>query len=183
MRARASTTVVALVGHGAADCAEQLAGAANVIVVVAERDASPLDRAVQVWERVASAHAPYLVHDADPLEVVADAWTRLYDGEGAVGELEVAAQETLARWRVGSIDLPDYYVVLDAEAWAPTRRHWFLGVLHAAAPARVVPVGTSVSEISNALGHLSAGRWWPDLDRLLDGIDRTVPDRVGLVPH
>jgi hypothetical protein len=23
-----------------------------------------------------------------------------------------------------------------------------------------------------------AGRWWPEVDRLLDGIDRIVPDRV-----
>jgi hypothetical protein len=45
----------------------------------------------------------------------------------------------LARWRVGSIELPDYYLALDAESWTATRRHWFLGVLHTAAPARVVP--------------------------------------------
>ena len=86
------------------------------------------------------AHSPYLVHDADPLAAVGDAWVRRYDEQGPIGELEVAVAETLARWRVGSIELPDYYLVLDAEAWGATRRHWYLGVLHGAAPARVVPV-------------------------------------------
>jgi hypothetical protein len=182
MRSRASTTVVALVGDRAEECGAQLASAANVVVASAERDASPLDRAVRAWDRVTGTHAPYLVHDADPLAAVADAWTRLYDGEGAVGELEVATYETLARWRAGSIELPDYYIVLDAEAWAPTRRHWFLGVLHEAAPARVVPVSARAGELTDALAHLSSGRWWPDLDRLLNGIDQTVPDRAGLTP-
>ena len=81
-------------------------------------------------------HTPYLVHDADPLAAVADAWVRYYDEQGPIGELEVAVAETLARWRVGSIELPDYYLVLDAESWGATRRHWYLGVLHGAAPAR-----------------------------------------------
>ncbi|HEX6312167.1 MAG TPA: hypothetical protein VF152_11140 [Acidimicrobiia bacterium] len=180
MKARASTTVVALVGERAPEVAAQLGGAANVVAVLVDAEASPFDRAVQVWNRVAGTHAPYLVHDADPLAAVADAWTRLYDGAGAVGELEVATQETLARWRAGSIELPDYYVVLDAEGWAPTRRHWFLGVLHGAAPARIVPVGATASEVAGALGRLAAGRWWPELDELLAGIDRAVPDRAGL---
>ncbi len=35
------------------------------------------------------------------------------------------------------VELPDYYLVLDPESWAPTRRHWYLGVL--ARSARVVP--------------------------------------------
>ncbi len=100
-----------------------------------------------------------------------------------MGEVEVAVQETLARWRAGSIELPDYYLALDAERWAPTHRHWFLGVLHRAAPARVVPVAGNADEVAAALGHLSSGRWWPDLDRLLDGIERTVPDQAGLAPE
>jgi hypothetical protein len=183
MQARASTTVVTLVGERSEEYAAQLASAANVRVVAVERDAPQLDRAVEVWNQVGNTHAPYLLHDADPLAAVADAWVRLYDGEGAVGEVEVAVHETLARWRAGSLELPDYYFVLDAEAWSPTRRHWFLGVLHGAAPARVVPVAGSAGTVANALAHLSSGRWWPDLDRLLDGIERAVPDRAGLVPE
>ena len=105
---------------------------------------------------------------------------RRYDEEGPIGELEVVVSETLVRWRAGSIELPDYYVVLDAEAWAPTRRHWYLGVLHGAAPARVVPIA-SADAAEASLPRLTAGRWWPDLDELLDGIDRVVPDQVAVV--
>ena len=101
------------------------------------------------------------------MAAVADAWVRRFDEQGPIGELEVAVSETLARWRVGSIELPDYYLVLDAESWTPTRRHWYLGVLHRAAPARVVPVPND-AEAAGALPRLDAGRWWPDLDELLD---------------
>ena len=176
---RTSTTVVAVVGDPETThaCVERLGYAANVVGLVVPPDDPPLDRAVAAWNDATRAHAPYFVHDADPLAAVADAWVRLYDEHGPRGELEVAVSETLARWRPGSIELPDYYLVLDAETWAPTRRHWYLGVLHTAAPARVVPVAAGDAEA--ALAHLGAGRWWPDLDELLDGIDRVVPDRVG----
>ena len=174
---RTTTTVVAVVGTDATACVEQLGRAANVVSVVVDADDPPLDRAVAAWTQAARGHSPYLVHDADPLAAVADAWVRRFDEEGPRGELEVAVAETLARWRVGSIELPDYYLLLDAESWTATRRHWYLGVLHAAAPARVVPVTGTDAEA--ALAHLGAGRWWPDLDQLLDGVDRVVPDQVG----
>jgi hypothetical protein len=177
---RTSTTVVAVVGDPETThaCVERLGYAANVVGLVVSPDDHPLDRAVAAWKDAARAHAPYFVHDADPLAAVAEAWVRLYDEHGPRGELEVAVSETLARWRPGSIELPDYYLVLDAETWGPTRRHWYLGVLHAAAPARVVPVAAGDAE--STLPRLGAGRWWPDLDELLDGIDRVVPDRVGV---
>ena len=107
-----------------------------------------------------------------------NAWVRRFDGDGPIGELEVVVSDTLARWRAGSIELPDYYLVLDAETWTPTRRHWYLGVLHAAAPARVVPVANADAAAA-ALARLTPGRWWPDLDDLLHDIDRVVPDQVG----
>jgi hypothetical protein len=94
-----------------------------------------------------------------------------------VGELEVAIEATLVRWRVGSIELPDYYLVLDAESMPPTQRHWYLGVLHRAAPARVVPVADA-AEAARAISRLGSGRWWPDLDVLLSGIDRIAPDQL-----
>jgi len=122
-------------------------------------------------------HSPYFVHDADPLAAVATAWVRRFDEQGPFGELEVAVAETLARWRVGSIELPDYYVVLGADQWGATRRHWYLGVLHRAAPARVVPVPDAAAA-RGALGRLTTGRWWPDVDTLLDGIERVVPDQA-----
>ena len=174
---RTSTTVVAVVGTDAAACVEQLGLAAHVVPVLVDADDPPLDRAVAAWAEAVRAHSPYLVHDADPLAVVADAWVRRFDEAGPIGELEVAVSETLARWRVGSIELPDYYLVLDAESWTPTRRHWYLGVLHAAAPARVVPV-PDPDAAARMLPRLGTGAWWPDLDDLLDGIDQVVPDQV-----
>ena len=95
----------------------------------------------------------------------------------AFAELEVAVAETLARWRVGSIELPDYYLVLDAESWTATRRHWYLGVLHTAAPARVVPV-RDPDTAARTLPRLGAGAWWPALDDLLGGIEQVVPDQL-----
>ena len=177
---RTSTTVVAVVGDPETThaCVERLGYAANVVGLVVVPDDPPLDRAVAAWNDAARSHAPYFVHDADPLAAVADAWVRLYDEHGPRGELEVAVSETLARWRPASIELPDYYLALDAETWGPTRRHWYLGVLHSAAPAAGRP-GRRGRRGSGAGGGLGAGRWWPDLDELLDGIDHMVPDRVG----
>ena len=174
---RTATTVVAIVGDAAAECVRRLGDAANVVPVSVDGDDAPLDRAVATWSEAVRSHAPYLVHDADPLAVVAEAWVRFYDEQGPAGELEVAVAETLARWRVGSIELPDYYLVLDAEAWPPTRRHWYLGVLHRAAPARVVPVANA-DAAAHMLPRLGAGAWWPDLDDLLEGIERVVPDQL-----
>jgi hypothetical protein len=174
---RTSTTVVAVVGTRAPECVERLGRAVNVVPVAIDADEPALDRAVGAWAEAARAHSPYLVHDADPLGAVADAWVRRFDEEGPVGELEVAVAETLARWRVGSIELPDYYLVLDAEAWGATRRHWYLGVLHSKAPARVVPV-PDPDAAARMLPRLGAGAWWPDVDVLLAGIERVVPDQL-----
>jgi hypothetical protein len=174
---RTGTTVVAVVGDAAAACVRRLGEATNVVPVTADEDDAPLDRAVSTWAEATRAHTPYLVHDADPLAAVADAWVRHFDEQGPIGELEVAVAETLARWRVGSIELPDYYLVLDAETWGATRRHWYLGVLHRAAPARVVPV-PDPDTATRTLGQLGAGAWWPDLDDLLAGIERVVPDQL-----
>jgi hypothetical protein len=109
---------------------------------------------------------------------VADAWARRYEGLGAAGELEVAVAETLARWRARALDLPDYYLVVDPEALGPTVRHWFLGVLRAAAPNRVV-AGAPARPAGDALAALRPGPWWPELDRLLADVDRVVPDQAG----
>lgn len=174
---RTGTTVVAVIGDDARECVRALGEAANVVAVSVDPDDAPLDRAVATWTEAVRAHTPYLVHDADPLAAVAGAWVRHFDEEGQIGELEVAVTETLARWRVGSIELPDYYLVLDAESWPVTRRHWYLGVLHRAAPARVVPVPDPDSA-ARMLPRLGAGAWWPDLDALLAGIERVAPDQL-----
>ena len=176
---RLSTTVVALVGERAPECLEALRAAANVRVVRPDPRDAPLERAAAAYRAAAGIHAPYLAHDADPLGPVADAWIRWFDQDDApAGALEVTVRETLRRWRADLIALPDYYLVLDADAWAPTRRHWYLGFLHRAAPSRVVPVAGTASAVATELSQLASGRWWPDLDRLLADVDRVVPDRV-----
>jgi hypothetical protein len=184
---RTSTTVVAVVGADAHACVELLGRANNVTPFGTGADEGApeevpegsFDRAVAAWTEATRTHAPYFVHDADPLAVVAEAWVRRFDEQGPIGELEVAVAETLARWRVGSLELPDYYLTLDAEAWTPTRRHWYLGVLHSAAPSRVIPVPYVGAAVA-VLPRLGTGTWWPDLDRLLEGIDRVVPDQVAV---
>jgi hypothetical protein len=175
---RASTTVVTLVGSDTDVALARLDGQANVRSVSIDPGRPALDRAVEATTAAAAAHIPFLVHDADPLAVVADAWVRRFDESGPVGELEVACSETLARWRSGALELPDYYLVLDPETMPATRRHWYLGVLHAAARHRVVPV--PAESVATGLASLSSGPWWPPMDELLTGIDRAVPDRAGL---
>jgi hypothetical protein len=175
---RVSTTVIALVGANVRASAEVLNAAANVRAVLPDQGTPPLDRAIEAWREAKSAHIPYLVHDADPLATVAEAWVRRFDQEGPVGELEVAVMETVARWRARSLELPDYYLVLDAQILDATSRHWYLGVLHRAAPSRVVPVASTPTDVITRIAHLPAGRWWPDLDQLLSGIDQVVPDQI-----
>jgi hypothetical protein len=173
----ASTTVVAVVApEGFPGLAR--VKASNVRVWREDVTGSVVERAVKACEEARRTTQPYLVHDADPLGWVADAWSRRFDENGAVGELEVAVSETLARWRARSLDLPDYYVMVDPDALTPTRRHWYLGVLGAAAPLRVVVSRPSESLVDHLVG-LRPGRWWPDLDRLLSGIERVVPDQAG----
>ena len=184
--ARTSTTVVAVVGDGAAECVRAAGprrptSCRSRSTPTTRRSTAPSPPG----RRPARAHTPYFVHDADPLAAVADAWVRRFDEEGPIGELEVAVAETLARWRVGSIELPDYYLVLDAERGRATRRHWYLGVLHTAAPARVVPV-PDPDAAARMLPRLGAGAWWPDLDDCSRGSSRSCPiswcrDPLGLL--
>lgn len=171
-----SSTVVAVVG-GEPLLVSRL-GAPNVrVLTVADEDRSALERATAAWAEVKRSHRPYVVHDADPLAAVTDAWIDLYEGEGARGDLEVAAEAVRGAWRQRQVDLPDYYLVVDPAAMTPTRRHWYLGVLLEAAPHRVVPVEASPDAVLATIRQLRAGRWWPDVDRLLAQVIEVVPDR------
>jgi hypothetical protein len=110
---------------------------------------------------------------------VAEAWARRFDAQDTAGDLEVAVAETVARWRGRSLDLPDYYLVVDPESLRPTLRHWYLGVIGSAAPARVV-TGRPGTPVIDQLPGLRPGPWWPELDRILADIERVVPDQAGL---
>ena len=169
---RSSATVVCVVG----DVDVAVLARANVSTLSPPKDLTPLERAARATDAAGGAHAPYFVHDADPLALVADAWVRLFDASGPIGEVEVAVAETLARVRIQTIELPDYYLVIDADAMTPTRRHWYFGVLHEAVPLRVVPVPANAEQIVDGLEGLDATRWWPPVPQLLDRIEHRAPD-------
>ena len=151
---RSSATVVCVIG----DLDVTALTRANVSTLSPPTDLSPLERAARATDAAGGAHAPYFAHDADPLALVADAWVRLFEASGPIGELEVAVAETLT----------------------PTRRHWYFGLLHDAVALRVVPVPIDAHHIVDALEHLSATRWWPPVPQLLDGIERRAPETAPL---
>jgi hypothetical protein len=175
---RIMSTVIAVVGEHAGALVESLGAAANVRTSRPDPDRAPLERAVAAWSEAVGSRSPYLLHDADPLADVATAWVRRYDEQGPAGELELAIRETVLRWRARAIELPDYYLVLDPGGWPATRRHWYLGFLHRAAPSRVLVAAGEPREAGDRIAHLGSGPWWPDLDDLLAGVDRVVPDRL-----
>jgi hypothetical protein len=176
---KVNTTVVVLVAPTTADVsALEHVRAANVRVLRPEADAAALDRAVEAWQQARRTSTPYLLHDADPLAAVADAWARRFREQDAGGDLEIAVAETLARWRARSLDLPDYYLLADPEGLDPILRHWFLGLLGSAAPTRVV-TGREGAPVVDQLTDLRSGPWWPDLDRVLAGLDRVLPEQLG----
>jgi hypothetical protein len=172
----ANTTVIAAVGPGDLAALDAI-HASNVRVVRPDASAAPLERAVMACSEARRTGASYCLHDADPLASVAQAWAGRFDREAVAGELELAVAATVTRWRARSLELPDYYLVIDAEAVPPTMRHWYLGLLHSAAPARVV-TASPAKPVIGYLATLPSGRWWPPLDELLRGIDRVVPDQV-----
>jgi hypothetical protein len=173
---RLSSTVVVVAGEQAGKVVSGLDGLRNVRAITHDgRSPAEVDQAVN------QAVATYVVHDADPLGAVGDAWVGLFDGAAPVGALEVATETALAALRSERVVLPDYYVVLDPDAMPVTRKHWWLGVLAGAAPARVVPAGASASAVTEVLGRLAPGRWWPsDVESWLRELPRVVPDRAGL---
>jgi hypothetical protein len=172
-----NTTVVVVVGPG-----EQLAleamRAPNVRVLSLASDAGPLERAQQACQEARRTATPYCVHDADPSGLVAETWANRFEGDAVHGDLEVAVTATLARWRAGSLQLPDYYLLLDPETMRATLRHWYLGVLASFAPSRVAVASPSTAVV-NQLAQLPAGRWWPALDTVLSGVENLVPDQAG----
>jgi hypothetical protein len=176
---RVNTTVVAVVAPSAEDESPlEYVHAANVRIVRPDLQEPALERAVMACDQARRTSTPYLLHDADPLGWVADAWSRRFEEQGSAGDLEVAVSETLARWRARSLDLPDYYLLTDPEGLSPVLRHWFLGLLGSAAPSRVVTARAG-SPVIEQLADLRPGPWWPDLDSVLAGIDRVLPEQLG----
>jgi hypothetical protein len=172
-----NTTVVVVVGPGEQACLEVMR-APNVRVLSLASNAGPLERAQQACQEARRTATPYCVHDADPSRLVAETWANRFEGNAVTGDLELAITATLARWRAGSLQLPDYYLLLDPEAMPDTLRHWYLGVLASFSPSRVAVASPSTAVI-NQLAQLPAGRWWPELDTVLSGVEDVVPDQSG----
>ncbi|MTD57857.1 hypothetical protein [Amycolatopsis pithecellobii] len=171
---RPNSTVVIVAGADAGKVAARLDGLANVRAAAGQDDDS-------ARELVAQSHAAYVVHDADPLSGVATAWAGFFDRTDTPGTLEVAVETTLAGLRRGTVQLPDYYVVLDPESLPETEKHWWLGVLAGVSPSRVIPAKPSAGAVADVLSRLPSGRWWPDPpDEWLRGLGRAIPDRVGV---
>lgn len=194
MRRDITATVVALVGAppgllasitaanvavvDAAHASDRARSAAHTSAPGHDASPDPLSVAEACWTKAVRVRRPYVLHDADPLAVVAAAWVARSEGGGVPGELEVAAASLRASVRAGRVELPDTYLVAAPEALTPTWRHWYLGVMHAAAASRVVPVAATDDGVLRTLAALPAGRWWPPLDELLGSLDRLVPDAL-----
>ena len=159
---RLRTTVLAVVGAGADAVAHELDAGSNVRRVPGSGDV------VAAWAEVRRSARTYTVLTDDPLGAVAAAWEALYDGTGAVGELEVAVARVVGQVRAGTVDLPDAYLVTDD-------RRFHLSALSPQAPSRVVPVG---DDAVAAVRGWRAGRWWPSIEVLLDAVERRLPDRL-----
>jgi hypothetical protein len=174
----AVTTVVTLVGAPPAVLV-RMGSATNVDTCRATPEAPALERATEAWAAARRSRSPYFIHDADPLAWVVEAWAARFDGHGTAGELEMATSETLGRWRAGSVELPDYYILVGPDDWGRTVRHWYLGVLASESPARVV-VSRADDDLTSILPRLGTGPWWPKLETMVRDIDHIVPDRARL---
>lgn len=174
MEASASTTLV-VVGEEATSAIHALEGFANVRA--ASFDGASDDEVAR-WS--ASAVAPYVVHDRDPLGHVAAAWVEFFDDQSTFGVLELEIERAVEAAERHAIAVPDYYVVLHPEEMPMTWKHWWLGVLASESPTRVIPWPRGDESLARLLRRLPTGRAWPDVESWLPRVVGAVPDRVGL---
>ncbi|HAM26204.1 MAG TPA: hypothetical protein DCP11_05710 [Microbacteriaceae bacterium] len=169
-----STTLV-LVGEEAPTLIGALGRFANVRAATL---ADATDDEVQQW--ISQTHAPYVVHDHDPLGHVASAWVEFFDDLATLGTLDLEVDRALDSLDRGTMSMPDYYVILDTETLAPTWKHWWLGVLAEAAPTRIILGSEPTFSLARTLRRLPTGRSWPEPVSWLHRVARAVPDRVGI---
>ncbi|GAA2237082.1 hypothetical protein N1031_11270 [Herbiconiux moechotypicola] len=171
-----SSTVVVLAGAVTDAVVGELGRLPNVQALRLTGEGAP-----PVREVLGAASRPFLVHDLDPLAAVARAWSGYFDDPSTAGVLRVEVASALSAFAAGESVLPDYYLVLGAETLEPRAAAWWLGVLAATAPARVVPVAATTAAVRQALATLPAGRGWPDPAGWLPELHLRVPDHAGLV--
>ncbi len=170
----APSTVVALVGTDGEALLSDIADL-PAVQALSLRHSEPAAAA----RAVAAASAPYVVHDADPLEHVAAAWVELFEERATLGTLEIEVETLLGLFEAGEALMPDYYVVVGPEAIEGTWRHWWLGALALRAPSRVLPVEAAAPALRARLRALPSSRPWPD-PGWLRRVQFEIPDRVGL---
>lgn len=178
----ASTTLV-VVGAEAPAAIQPLTRLANVRAASFHDVPDASDADVVRW----SAHSaePYVVHDRDPLGHVATAWVEFFDEQITLGVLELEIDRAVEAAERHLIAVPDYYVVIHPETLPVTWRHWWLGVIATASPARVIPwpapdPDRADESLVRLLRRLPTGRAWPDVESWLPTVVSQVPDRVGL---
>ena len=172
MEAAASTTLV-VVGEETTSAIHALERFSNVRAATFS-DASDDD--VSRWS--AATTTPYVVHDHDPLAHVAAAWVEFFDDQSTFGVLELEIERAVEAAERHAMSVPDYYVVLHPEALPTTWMHWWLGVLAAASPTRVIPWPSGDESLARLLRRLPTGRAWPEIDEWLPSVMGAVPDRV-----
>ncbi|MDR5699678.1 hypothetical protein [Agromyces aerolatus] len=181
MEGSTSTTLV-VVGDEAPAAIRSLTRFANVRAASFHDVPDASDSDVARW----SAHStePYVVHDLDPLGHVASAWVEFFEEQVTLGVLELEIDRAIEAAGRHLIAVPDYYVVIHPETLPTTWRHWWLGVIAAASPTRVIPWPapdrSDDDSFARLLRKLPTGRAWPEVETWLPNVVRQVPDRVGL---
>jgi hypothetical protein len=178
---RNPSTVVVLAGKTSEPVLATVERSMNVVLVrpADEAGGDGVAVAAAALRRAAGISAPYVLVAADPLAAVAAEWSAMWDlsRENRGSErFELRAAEALAAWRANQFELPDYYLVLAAEA-GPTaaaeeqRPDFYLGPLRSVRPHRVVVAAAAepaeqAAAARSELGSLRAGRWWPSLEEV-----------------
>ena len=196
MRRNASTVVV-LAGSAPGEVLAAVGRSMNVTLIRPEEPADPGGDGIVVaagaLQRAGRATAPYALVAADPLAAVAVSWRAMWDVSRQEGpaEFEQEAAKTLAAWRAGRFELPDYYLVLATSTGTATGTvdggdhgpDFHLGPLRSARPHRVAVVAAAEPAqqavgVLQALGSLRHGPWWPALDEVIETARSFYPDSL-----
>ena len=191
-----SSTVVVLAGRAPGEVLAVVGRSMNVALIRpgdsadSASDAGPsagrdvLAAAAEALQRAGRVTSPYALVTADPLAALAASWREMWDVSRQPGPagFEREAAQALAAWRAGRFELPDYYLVLAAEA-GPHGPDFHLGPLRSARAHRVVPVpeaepAQQAGGVLHALGSLRHGPWWPPLDQVIETARRFYPDSL-----
>jgi len=184
---RSSGTVVVLAGPAPAEVLAAVGRSMNVALIRPEDPQDGMEAAVAALQRAGRTASPYALVPADPLAAVAASWREMWDVSRQPGPatFEQEAAKVLTAWRAGRFELPDYYLVLAAQAGEADDRgpDFHLGPLRSARAHRVVLVAETepaqqAAGVLHALGSLRHGPWWPGLDEVIETARRFYPDSL-----